>query len=111
MFPEPSSLFRRYTFRCDGEFHSTAFYHAPALTPEAQTLHLEMQFTIWLELTFPGARAAGRISHIGFTDEAHPHPEFSREIQPTQIVPEPANGGVEGATPPVPGFQDPTSGP
>jgi hypothetical protein len=72
-------LHRRFTFCRSGIPQSTVIFHTPGLSGPIRDLELERQFSVWLEMTYPGSRAAGVISHISFTDvaaePAEPRPE------------------------------------
>ena len=67
--PHRRTIFRRFTFNRDGTPHSTVIFHTPGLAGPDQEAELNRQFNVWLEMTYPGWRAAGRISHIAFTDD------------------------------------------
>ena len=81
--PLASSVFRRFTFKLDGVIHSTAIFHTPGLAGGEQERELERQFSVWLEVTYPGARAAGRISNIAFIDDV----STRSETGPVKVLP------------------------
>ncbi len=58
---------RVYTCYIDGILHTQTFPHGD-LPPKDLDRELNRHFEEWLEMTAPGARDAGRLTGIRFTD-------------------------------------------
>jgi len=54
--------------KIDGKEHAVEFPHPEGIRGEAREFAMERRFAAWLVCWFPGYRAAGRVTHIEFTD-------------------------------------------
>jgi hypothetical protein len=66
--PENPPPIRIYTCYIDDELYSKAFRLSQKLRLAELSTLVNRQFNEWLEATAPGARAAGKVTEIRFSD-------------------------------------------